>query len=425
MGELAAVNSRPPAAEGEGSPEAAALSTGAGTVGRPGPFDPHMRSSAWQSGMAGLLAWRNLAYDRARLAVTLTGVTFAVVLVAIQIGLFLGFSETTTTVIRNTRADLWIAAKGTQTFETASPIGEREFYRLLSIPGVRHAEPLIVQYVTWQKPSGGDEGVMLIGFDLATGLAKPWNLVEGALSDLRTPDAVAVDTVYFDKLGLTGTGATVEINDHRARVVALTEGIRSFTTSPWVFTSFRNAQKMTGLLDGQTNYFIAQASPDVDVQELRDAIQAVLPDASVYGSEEFAERTRDYWMLSTGAGAALMTAALLGLMVGAVIVAQVLYATTMDHIAEFGTLRAMGAPRSFIYRVIAGQALFAGLIGHAAGISVALVVAKLSENFAALILVPLPVVVGLLPLTLLMCVLASMMSIRKAMTIDPALVFQR
>lgn len=383
----------------------------------------------WGMGMAGLLGWRNLAHDRSRFVVTLTGIVFAVVLFTMQVGLFLGFQDSTTTIIRHTGADLWILGKGARNFEITLPIQERELYLVRSVPGVERAEPLIVQFVPWKKPGGGDESVIVVGFDLNSGLAGPWGLVAGDPAELRRPATVAIDTLFASKLGVPGAGEgkeeTVEINGHRARIVAMTQGIRSFTTSPWVFTSLRTAFDLTGFNEDRSNYVIVKVAAGTDVIAVRDSLRAILPRCDVYASEEFAAMTRDYWMFTTGAGASVLVSAVLGLLVGAVIVAQVLYATTVDHLAEFGTLRAMGAPSAFIYKVILGQAVISAVLGHALGIAVSLLVAKGSEAGAAVILVPLPLAGALFGVTLAMCVGASLVSIRKAMTIDPAMVFQR
>jgi len=375
--------------------------------------------------MAWLVAWRNLAHDRSRFVVTLVGIVFAVVLIAMQIGLFLGFADSTTVIIRHTRADFWVVAKGTQNFEIALPMNERELQIARSVPGVAAAEPFLVQFVPWKKPSGGDESVIIIGFDPNSGLAGPWNLLEGDLEDLRLPDAIMVDRVYTDKLGIAGAGVEVEINGRRARIVGLTQGIRSFTTSPWVFASFRTAQRLSRLDADQFNYVIGTFEPGVDPQAVHAALVKALPRSDVYLSADLAERTRDYWMFTTGAGASVLASAMLGLLVGSVIVAQVLYATTVDHLNEFGTLRAMGAPRDFIYKVILGQAAISATLGHLPGILAALMLAKASELSAATVLVPWELALGLYGVTLVMCMLASVISIRKAMGIDPAMVFQR
>ncbi len=104
---------------------------------------------------------------------------------------------------------------------------------------------------------------------------------------------------------------------------------------------------------------------------------------------------------------------------------QVLYATTVDHLPEFGTLRAMGAPRAFIYKVILSQAVISATLGGLPGLAVSLMIAKGSALSAAAILVPLQWILVLYVITLAMCILASVVSIRKAMSIDPAMVFQR
>ena len=375
--------------------------------------------------MAWLLAWRNLAHDRSRFVVTLVGIVFAVVLIAMQIGLFLGFSDSTTVIIRHTRADFWIVAKGAQNFEIALPIDERELHIARSVPGVAHVERLLVQFLPWKKPDGGDESVLLVGSDLNTGLAGPWNVVAGRVEDLRRPDAAMVDRFFIGKLGIEGPGVTVEINGLRTRVVGLTQGIRSFTTSPWVFASLRTAQRIAGLDEDKSNYVIGTFAPGADPAKAIAALTRALPRTDVYTSEALAARTRDYWMFTTGAGASVLVSAVLGLLVGSVIVAQVLYATTVDHLTEFGTLRAMGAPRTFIYKVILGQAAISATLGHLPGIAVAMLLAKASELAAAVILVPWELAVGLYGVTLAMCMLASVVSIRKAMGIDPAMVFQR
>ncbi len=375
--------------------------------------------------MAWLLAWRNLAHDRSRFAVTLVGIVFAVVLIAMQVGLFLGFSDATTVIILHSRADFWIAARGTQNFEMALPLDKQALYQARSVPGVAHAERLLVQFGPWKKPGGGNEGVLVVGSDLNTGLAGPWNLVAGRLEDLRQPDAVLIDRVYMDKLGVSGTGVATEINGRRARVVGLTQGIRSFTTSPWIFTALRTGQRFAGLDAEQSNYVIGTFAPGADPARVRADLTRALPRADVYLSAQLAERTRDYWMFTTGAGASVLVSAVLGLLVGSVIVAQVLYATTVDHLTEFGTLRAMGAPRTFIYKIILGQAAISATLGHIPGALVAMALAKGSELAAAVILIPLGLVLGLYWVTLAMCILASLVSIRKAMGIDPAMVFQR
>lgn len=370
------------------------------------------------------IALRNLLHDRVRLAVTLTGVVFAVVLIAVQGGLFVGFTRATTCVIDNTEAEVWVASRGVRNFDVAHPLPPSKFHQILSVPGVARAERIIVRFANWKKPTGGRESVELVGFDPGSGLARPWTVGAEGLSALRLPDAVAVDRLYYDKLGIEGPGGRAEIGDRRARVVAATSGIRSFTTSPYVFTSYENALGYVGMADGECTYVLVRPAPGVSAAALSEAIRRNVRDVDVFTREQFAGKTRSYWMFTTGAGMALLIAACLGLVVGGVVVAQTLYATTMDHLPEFGTLRAMGAPGRYIHRIIVIQAVAAAVVGYVCGIAVSFLVVDLGESGGASIVLPPALSVGLFFLTVIMCVTAGLVSIRKVTTIDPAMVFR-
>jgi putative ABC transport system permease protein len=106
------------------------------------------------------------------------------------------------------------------------------------------------------------------------------------------------------------------------------------------------------------------------------------------------------------------------------VVAQTIYATTMDHIREYGTLKAMGAPNSYIYRVIITQSVLSAVAGYALAMVISYFVVSGSQRGGASILLPLPVAAGIFVLTVLMCVTASIVSINKVTSLDPAMVFK-
>jgi putative ABC transport system permease protein len=129
-------------------------------------------------------------------------------------------------------------------------------------------------------------------------------------------------------------------------------------------------------------------------------------------------------MFSTGAGIGILIAALMGLVVGVVVVAQTIYATTIDHLREYGTLKAMGASNSYIYRVIIKQALISAAIGYGLGMAVSVLVVRMSSSGGAAIRLTWEMAAGMLVLTFLMCAGASIVSINKVTRIDPAMVFK-
>jgi putative ABC transport system permease protein len=370
------------------------------------------------------LAIRNLLHDRVRLGVTLVGIVFSVVLTSVQLGLFFGFTRATSDLIDHSGADIWVISKGVTHIETGVPFLEAKYFQLMSLPGIARVEKHFVGFSQWKKTNGAEEGILLVGFNLESPMGGPWNLVEGNLSDLNEPDAVIVDELYRKKLDVTTRGQVLEIRGRRARVVGFTRGIRTFTTSPAVFTSFKNAQSYADLREDQTMYVLVKAAQGADLQSVKREILARVHDVDVFTRDEFSRKQAAYWLFGTGAGITVLIAAGLGLLVGIVVVAQTIYASTMDHIREYGTLKAMGASNGYIYLVIIKQASISGLIGYAIGMSVSLLVSQGSLQGTTAIILPGPLVVGLLGLTLLMCIGASVVSINKVTRIDPAMVFK-
>jgi putative ABC transport system permease protein len=373
------------------------------------------------------LAWRNLVHDKVRFAVTLTGIVFAVVLIVVQMGLFLGFTTTTSSLIDRSGADLWITSARVPYIEQGVPFSERKLSPVLSTPGVAVAAKYITRFAQWQRPDGRQESVQIVGFDpnLPTfPLGGPWNVIEGNVADLRTAENVFIDELYKEKLGVSHLGQVVEIRGHRARIVGFTRGIRSFTTSPYVFTSFKNAQDYAAVAEDQTIFILVKVAPQARIDAVRRQLASRLRDVDIRTTREFSRMTQVYWMFTTGAGVAVLLAALLGLVVGVVVVAQTIYATTMDHLREYGTLKAMGATNGYLYRVIIEQAVISAVIGYLMAMAVSHFVVQGSQKGGAAILLPAPMAVAMLGLTLLMCVVAALVSINKVTRLDPAMVFK-
>jgi putative ABC transport system permease protein len=371
------------------------------------------------------LAFRNLFHDRLRFVATVIGIVFSIVLVTIQMGLYLGFGRMVTTMIDHASADLWIMPHGTKCFEDPSLLNTRERYRALAIDGVVDAIPVVIGFADWRMAGGATTPVFVIGSDLRSGGLQPWDLVEGRIEALSTPRAVAVDRTYFDRLGISGIGATAEIRQQPVRVAAVTNGIRSFTTTPFVFMDIDRARAHTGVPAGKATYLIVRLSPDADPDRVARQLASNIGDVEVLTPAEFRDRSRAFWLFSTGAGAALFAGALLGVIVGTVVVAQTLYASTKEHLNEFATLRAIGSSRGYIYKVIVCQALLSAVIGFAIAALIGDAVVQLTAGTALPIVITYGLIAGLFLLTVVMCVVSSIAAIVQVTRIDPAMVFTR
>jgi putative ABC transport system permease protein len=374
--------------------------------------------------MAWLLAWRNLIHDPVRFTATLVGIAFSVLLMAVQWGLLFGSAGSATGLVDHSGADFWVVSRGTSNVDQALVLPERWRFKALSVPGVAAVDPLIVHFNYWRRSDGRTEIVIVVGFNLDSGVGGPWNVVEGSPDDLRKPDSIMLDRIYAQKLGIDRVGQTVEIDGIRARVVGFTGGIRAFTQSPYIFTSLKNAQRYAHLEDDQTTYFLARAAPGVDHGALLQRMRAALPVTDVWPRGVFASMTARYWLMTTGAGLALVVGGALGIIVGIAIVAQTLYAATVERLPEYATLVAMGAPNRYLNRIVLRQGLISGVIGYLIGISVAIVAVLAADDTTVPLVLSWQLALGVGIVALTMCSIASLLAIHKIKLIDPTTVFR-
>src|SRR6185312_12021782 len=328
------------------------------------------------------LAARNLLYDKLRFAATVIGIVFSIVLVTVQLGLFVSFEHTVAIMIDHAPADLWIVPLATKCFEDPSLLDEADRYRALSVEGITEVDPILISFAQWRMPDGGSSPVLVIGSDLRGGGLVPWNVVEGSVSALSIPDSVAADRTYLDRLGIKGLGDAGEMRDRRAEIRAITKGIRSFTTTPYIFTQLERARGYTGTPHSKVTYLLVHLAPRTDVERVRKHLQSVLAKTEVLTPAEFSSRSRSFWLFGTGAGAALFAGALLAMVVGSVVVAQTLYSSTKEHLYEFATLRAIGSSGRYLHTVIIAQALLSAVAGFAIAFVIGLFVVRVTSNSA-------------------------------------------
>jgi putative ABC transport system permease protein len=162
-----------------------------------------------------------------------------------------------------------------------------------------------------------------------------------------------------------------------------------------------------------------------DVDRVRNALLARLNNVEVLTPAEFSDRSRVFWLFGTGAGAALFAGALLGAIVGTVIVAQTLYSSTKDHLGEFVTLRAIGSSSLYIYKVIGTQALLSAVIGFTLAACIALIVVLATAETALPILMTPAMTLGLFLITVLMCMVSAVAAIVQVTRIEPASAFRQ
>jgi putative ABC transport system permease protein len=265
--------------------------------------------------------------------------------------------------------------------------------------------------------------IIVVGADPGVGKDFPLPYLNGN-RNVALPEAVLVDHSDLSLLGITSAPVDVEINKYHARVLGTVDGFGSFLGSPYVFTGYVDAVRYIGLEPEETMFLLVYVGQGQDVQTVKQHLKARLPEADVWLRQEFSQQSRQYWLTQTGAGGAILTAAVLGFVVGAVIVSQTIYAMTMENLGEFATLKAMGASHWYVMKVVLTQALVSGVAGCALGLLAAFPLLKVVKGTVSWLYTPwwLPLLMVLL--SLFMSALASLVSIRKALSVEPGRVFR-
>jgi putative ABC transport system permease protein len=370
------------------------------------------------------IARKNLFHDRVRLAITLTGIAFSVILILVQVGVYLGMMYNTASVITHTDADIWITARNNRNFDFSLPFPEHRENKAKAVSGIAWVKKLVLVWSLMKLQDGGSENVEIVGFDPDSGVGGPWDMVAGRIEDVKYHRGVIVDESSFSKLGKMAIGDFREIMNKRVRVVGVCRGARRITTAPVLFTSYKTAQELTPWMEGQTVFVLVKVKPGRDVLDVKARLKEIMDLEDVYTSEEFSWITQKYWTFNTGMGVGFGFTILMGILVGAVVVSQTIYGATVEHLKEFGTLKALGADNRTVYGIIIKQAVVSGLFGYMLGGAINFVVVHFYRQTGQIVIQPWWLFLIDLVLTLVACIAASLISVRKAMQVDPMEVFR-
>jgi putative ABC transport system permease protein len=371
------------------------------------------------------VALKMLMDDRPRFLITVSGVGLSVTLVLVQIGLYFGMLDNASVTIARSGADLWVTARNAPNVDFGNTYPESYVRRVRSVPGVARADNLIVWYVTVALPNGSKESTLLYALDDFSRWSLPWSVAEGDPRDLRRGAYVMLDESASRRFGPFALGEYREFLGRRLKIIGRSRGARSFTTNPIVFMDQRVAQSLLPQeLRRRTTYTLVKLDPGADTPAIAEEIRRRLPYNDVWTTEAWAARSRRYWVESTGLGLSMTVTIFLGALVGVVIVAQTLYASTMDHHAEFAVIKALGGGNGDIYRILAEQAAIAAMLGFLGGWAMAYAARPmLARADLALVLEP-EFAATVFVATLGLCLAASAISFRKVASIDPALAFR-
>lgn len=364
-----------------------------------------------------------LFHNRMRLVMTIIGIALAFFLAAAQIGLLVGWTNTNSAIITHSGVDLWVMAKQTRALEFGTAIPRHRIQQIQSVKDVVWSEGMLIGWVNWQHPQGIRITVEVIGLDHSN-VGGPWALAEGTLDSIQLPDTAIVDELSANLLGVKKIGDEAEMEGKRVFIGGISKEVRTFTSAPFVFTSIENALNyLPYYRDDEICYALVKIDPKANVLEVRDRISQQVSNVEVLTTNEFAVRSVKYWMLETGAGITVIITALLGLLVGVVIMSQTLFAITQDHITNYATLLAIGFHHNTLRKIILTQSLLLWGMGIIFG-SLLFIIACNASARTPIPLETTPIVSFILiGFSLVCCLFASWFSIRAIFKLDPVMVF--
>jgi len=371
------------------------------------------------------LALKTLVHDKLRFFITVSGVAFAVTLVFVQVGLFMGLMDNATVTIRKMNADIWVTSRNTPNIDFAHPFPESYVQRVRSVPGVADADNLIVWFMNMNLPSGAQEGVEVYALEDFSKWNIPWKVSEGNLDDLRRGNFVFLDQSGVRRFGPFQVGEYREILGRKLRIIGRTEEAESFTTTPMVFMDYELAQALNpDQMQNRTTYIVVRLEPGADAVAVKRELQRLLPYNDVYTRDEWAAQSKRYWVESTGLGLNMYLTVFLGCLVGIVVVAQTLYSSTMEHLREFGTVKAIGGSNGDIYSILIKQASIAAVVGFVLGTGMAFAMRPVIASINLKLIITPELAVAVFVGSIAMCLASALVSFRKVASIDPALVFR-
>src|SRR5215469_11645428 len=377
------------------------------------------------------VALRMLTGDRSKYLGLVFAIAFSSFLIAQQSSLFCALMNRTRSVILDvTDADIWVMDPATRYIDEVYALKDSDVDRVRGITGVRWAVPFFRGSSRAISPEGKFRQTILLGVDDASlaGAPEPRRMVMGSIENLRQPDAVVIDLAgyhfFFPDQPLE-LGKTLEMNDHRAKIVGIVEASPPFGTLPVFYTRYNEALNYVGQERKLLSFVLVKAAPGVAPRELSRRIHEGTG-LEAETSQDFGWATILYYIHNTGIPASVGITVVIAILVGTVVAGQTFYMFTLENLKQFGALKAIGTTNGRIVRMILLQAVLVGAIGYGLGMGLAaMFFAVISHKEATRGFILLwQTMAGAGVVVFFIVVLASLASIRKVLVLEPAIVFR-
>lgn len=381
-----------------------------------------------------LLALRMLFNDKAKFFGILMGVMLASLVITQQGSIFVGIMSRAASSIQDiSQPDLWVMDPKVEYIDDNKPVQTTQLNRVKGVTGVEWAMPLYKGNIKARLENGQTQTCVMYGLDDTTLIGVPTRLIEGSVEDLRRADAIIVDRFSAEqrlaRLNPDGTqrplrvGDVLELNDHYSIVVGIADITRTFQNQPIIYTTLSRALEYAPRERRVMTFIIAKTRPGADVKEVSDRI-AQSTGLKAFTASQFTWATVDYFFKYTGIPINFGIAVGLGFLVGTLITGFMFYNFTLDNLRYFATFKAMGASDGLLVWLIMFQSLTTGLLGYGLGVGLTATFGMRVKNAPIAFLLTWQLLVVAFCAVVIICMLASLLSSRKVIKLEPGVVFK-
>ena len=364
-------------------------------------------------------ALNTIWFERQRFLPGILAVAFSALLSSLQVGLLLGLFTVVSLPIDRSKAHIWVGYPGVQSVDLGLPIPASWEERLAAQPEVERTEPFLTGFVFWGRAGGGTEMCVAVGTRLgADSLGAVDDLTPEMRARLTEPGAIVLDKTALAALGMRGVGDEAEVVGCRVRLVGIVRGYKGIAGA-YIFCSLETARLLLHQSPDQVTYLVARCRNSADAPAVVRRLRTHA-NMAAFTSAEFSLRSRLHWLIMTNAGLALGLAALLGLIVGAAVTSQTLYAATTAALREYATFEALGLPTWRMVALVLTQSFWVGLGGIVLALPTVFALARLGALAGARVLLPSWLLLATVALTMAMALVSGLIALRSLRLIEPA-----
>ncbi|MGM3307172.1 ABC transporter permease DevC [Anabaena sp. WFMT] len=379
------------------------------------------------------LAWLQLSREKSRMLVAIAGIAFADVLMFLQLGIREALFDGAVQLHNSLEGEIVLVSSRYKSLISLDQFSQRRLYQTLGFTGVQSVSPIYLGSLPWKNPDNQQTwNIYAIGFNPEEQVVNLAGVKEN-LNKLREADTVLFDRGSRKEFGTvvsqiqTNNTVTTELNNRQINVVGLFRLGTSFGVNGNIITSDVNFLRLFGKKreKGLIDFGLIKLESGANLDWVIANLKAKLPnDVQVISKQEFMAREKSFWNTSTPVGFTFTLGAIIGFMVGAVIVYQILYSDVSDHLPEYATLKAIGCKNSYLIVVVFQEALILAAIGFIPGITIAQGLYMITKQATLLpIMMTLERAVLIFILTTLMCSISALIAMQKLQSADPADIF--